>query len=87
LYPGDACLASFQLLLDSEQLVLILLLITAPVPDLSLEFIGEFFVSCLVSLYPALLDVVLVKVDGTEEPVHPLDKERQIRCLVPVSNL
>jgi len=66
------------LLLDSEQLVRILLLISAPAPDLSLEVIGEFFISCLVSLYPALLDVVLVQVDGTAEPVHPLDKERQI---------
>jgi len=61
LYPGDACLAPLELLLDSEQLVLILLLISAPVPDLSLEF----FISCLVSLYPALLDMVLIQVDTT----------------------
>jgi len=61
------------LLLDSEQLILILLLISAPVPDLSLEFFGEFFISCLVSLYPTLLDMVLVQVDATAEPVHPLD--------------
>jgi len=68
LYPGDAGLAPLQLLLDSEQLILILLLISAPLPDLLLEFFGEFFISCLVSLYP-----VLVQVDATAEPVHPVD--------------
>jgi len=52
-----------------EQLVLILLLISAPVTDLPLEFFGEFFISCPVSLSPALL----VQVDATAEPVHPLD--------------
>jgi len=66
------------LLLDSEQLVLVLLLISAPVPDLSLEFSCQFFIFCLVSVYPALLDVVLVQVDAMAKPVHPLDEERQI---------
>jgi len=70
LYPGDACLAPLQLLLDSEQLILILLLISAPVPDLSLEFFGEFFISCLVSLYPTLLDMVLVQVLRQSPFIH-----------------
>jgi len=42
MYPGDACLATLQLLLDSKQLVLIVLLISAPVPDLSLERVLHF---------------------------------------------
>jgi len=66
------------LLLDSEQLVLVLLLILAPVPDLSLEFSCQFFTFCLVFVYPALLDMVLVQVDAMAKPVHPLDEERQI---------
>jgi len=66
------------LLLDPEQLVLVLLLIWTPVPGLSLEFSCQFFFFCLVSVYPALLDMVLVQVDAMAKPVHPLDEERQI---------
>jgi len=38
----------------------------------------QFFIFCLVFVYPALLDMVLVQVDAMARPIQPLDEERQI---------
>jgi len=67
LCPGDACLTPLELLLNSEQLVLILILIAAPVLDLSLLFFCEFFI-CFICI-----------AGYRESPI--IQEERQIRMM------